>query len=316
MGKDIFIDTLSELGVNSVLEKGKKLYNEIELRKKIKEYVEQIYKVKFEHLSLEDEIDFGGLCNYINNEFMADINGYLINTEKEKRDRAYQTIISKALYHAKAIDKGIVVTLINNLLDVILTFKSKNFKEEDILLGTIFTTDIIENFNSGIQRVEEKIDKLSSVQQNVKQQEDNSYWINQNTGEKLDPDKLYQNGIITAQFGTDRVRAEYTLPDGNKTYAEFDNKNNAVVNFRLAYPISEYQWDIPEYLILNEQGGFITHNGKNYATVTINLKWGKKVIKVFDNGIIVDFGIFTKSIIDDSNKIIHILDYTNEISKL
>jgi len=44
MGKDIFIDTLSELGVNSVLEKGKKLYNEIELRKRIKEYVEQIYK--------------------------------------------------------------------------------------------------------------------------------------------------------------------------------------------------------------------------------------------------------------------------------
>lgn len=154
MGKDDFLDALCGVGFNTLIEKGKKLHNEMELRKIIKDYVGKEYKVKFEYLSLDCEIDFEGLCSYIINEFMSDINAYFFNIEKENRDRAYNTIISKSLFHSKAKNKRVIVTFMDNLLGLINTFKSKDFTEENILFGNILATDIINNINSSMERID------------------------------------------------------------------------------------------------------------------------------------------------------------------
>ncbi|SHM99989.1 hypothetical protein SAMN02746066_04296 [Anaerosporobacter mobilis DSM 15930] len=154
MGKDDLLDAFSEFGFNVLMEKGKKLHNEMELRKRIKDFVEKEFNAKFENLPLDYEIDFEGLNDYLNNVFMTDIYAYFFKIEKEDREKAYSTIISKSLFYSKAKNNELIVTFIDNLLNLISTFKSKDFTEENILLGNLQATDIINSINSSIKQVD------------------------------------------------------------------------------------------------------------------------------------------------------------------
>ncbi len=113
---------------------------------------------------------------------------------------------------------------------------------------------------------------------------------------------------------------QYTLPDGKTTYAEYDPKINGFRNAKFAYPLNEYKWDIPKHLIINEKiykgKAEGDETGKEYLVKDINLKFGKLIRQIFDNGVLVDITLLVRHFINDSEKIINILDYTNDTTIL
>lgn len=320
MGLEKTIDLIGELGFNVLTENAKKLHNERELKNRIKEFIELEYKTKIEKLSKDSEVDFAGLCNYINANFPNDVKGYLLNPEHNIRERYYLTIINKSIQYAQTKNTSLVKSFIDNVLDIIVNFYSNNLKEDDIFRENRIATDVITNVKDEIHKVgdnlSKKIDNLASTQQVSKKQENKSSWINQSTGEKLDPEKIYQKGIIKAKIDGDMAYAEYMLPDGKTTYGEFDIKRNAVMNVKYAYPLSEYKLDIPDKLVVKEEASTTTNGIKNFPAKIIHLKWGKRVVISYENGQLVDIDINTRTIINDTDKVIQVLDYTNEVNKI
>lgn len=135
-----------------------------------------------------------------------------------------------------------------------------------------------------------------------------STWFNEATGAKIDPDKIYEHGNFKTKIDGDIVYIEHKLPNGNTTYCEFDIKANSVKNIRCPYPLCEYKLDIPPELILREESGNTIIQGKVYQAKIIHLKWGKRIILLFDQSVLIDIDINTKTFIDNNNKIIHVYD--------
>jgi hypothetical protein len=133
-------------------------------------------------------------------------------------------------------------------------------------------------------------------------------WFNQKTGEKIDPDKLYQHGDFKTKIDGDTVYTEYKQPDGNTAYYEFDFKTKSVKNIKYPYPLCEYTLDISPDLILKEESGNTIIQGKVYQAKIIHLKWGKRVVLLFDQGVLIDIDVNTKTFIDNINKSIHVYD--------
>lgn len=320
MGLEKTIDSVGELGFNVLVDKAKKRYNEKELKNRIKEFMELEYKTKIEKLSKDNEVDFTGLCNYINTNFLNDVKNYLLDPEHSNREGYYIAIINKSIQYAQTKNTGLVKSFVDNVLAIIVNFYSNNLKEEDVFRENRIATDVIKNVKDEIHKVEDnlsnKIDNLASSQQVSKKKENDSYWINQSTGEKIDPEKIYQKGIIKAKIDGDIAYTEYMLPDGKATYAEIDIKRNAVMNVKYAYPLSEYKLDIPDKLVVKEEASTTTNGIKNFPAKIIHLKWGKRVVMSFENGQLVDIDINTRTFINDTDKIIHVLDYTNEVNEI
>lgn len=306
-------DKMLELGWNVLQEKLSSIITEKELKNELKTFMISEYESKYKDLPLNEEIDYEGLCNYINSNFLQDVKKYLYDDSYDNRMKSYKTILEKSVYHAKSRDTSIAKGFIVSLLDVINTYLSSKIPEKEKLLSNRNANDIIETVGKKIDDAKNSlIDVVKSQKNNINSQGEEvkkeSYWFDHNTGEKIDSNKIYSIGNTKARIDGDCAYVEYTLPDRNKTYCEVDIKSGAVKNVKYAHPLSEYSINIPDNLKLNEKSGYMDNNGVRYRVKITQLKWGKRVIMIYDNEKLIDIDINTPSFIDEMNKIIYVKD--------
>lgn len=94
----IFGDYLVEIGLDAGKDFFSNKFNEHEIRKNLKDYIERQRNIN-ELAILSEEIDFQGLKNYLFADFLDDIKIYLFD-RKVQRDTMRKEIIAKAYNYA------------------------------------------------------------------------------------------------------------------------------------------------------------------------------------------------------------------------
>lgn len=97
---DTVLGFVADIGLDAAKERFKLKQDEIQARAKLMDYLARQQKYNF-NCSLEEEIDFEGLAEYIRSNLMDDVKNRLFGTKRE-REIARQTIADKAAYYAQA----------------------------------------------------------------------------------------------------------------------------------------------------------------------------------------------------------------------
>ncbi len=97
---DTVLGFVADIGLDAAKERFKLKQDEIQARAKLMNYLARQQKYNF-NCSLEEEIDFEGLAEYIRSNLMDDVKNRLFGTKRE-REIARQTIADKAAYYAQA----------------------------------------------------------------------------------------------------------------------------------------------------------------------------------------------------------------------
>jgi len=94
------IDYIVDLGIEAVKDKVKNSFEEQQVRRRLENFLKKEKKLNWT-CSLKEEIDFGGLAEYIQTSFPDDVKERLFGNRKE-RGVARQRIIDNAVYYAQA----------------------------------------------------------------------------------------------------------------------------------------------------------------------------------------------------------------------
>ena len=122
-------------------------YNERQMEEAIRAYVEKQRAINFT-CTREEEIDFGGVVEYLCSNFHDDIEQRLTGETSEIRGRAHKDIVAKAVAYAKAhtaIQENRVKKMVNDALNILRGFYDRKLSQELKLLATRIADDVEQN---------------------------------------------------------------------------------------------------------------------------------------------------------------------------
>lgn len=99
---DTVLGLIADIGLDAAKGRYKITRDELQARAKLTDYLARQQKYNF-NCSLEEEIDFEGLAEYIRSNLMDDVKNRLFGTRKE-RGIARQAIADKAAYYDQLIE--------------------------------------------------------------------------------------------------------------------------------------------------------------------------------------------------------------------
>ena len=140
---DTILGIIADIGLDAAKGRYKSTRDEIQARAKLTDYLARQQKYNFD-CSLEEEIDFEGLAEYIRNDLMDDVKNRLFGTKKE-RGIARQAISDKAAYYAQAksgLSKERARHLAVAAVDILRNFY-RDKAERDLLLVAAEVEDTI-----------------------------------------------------------------------------------------------------------------------------------------------------------------------------
>lgn len=165
----MLIDYIVGIGLDAVKDKIHDGAEEQILRDRLKSYIERQAKINF-HCTLEEEIDFGGLSNYIQNDLITDVQSCLFGDKKE-RGMARKIIMDKSVSYSQAhtsLSCKRAMQLVGMAINILRGFyKSKVNRElkfiaaqiEDtaVEITTAQTEEIVHTVKSSEQRIIESV---------------------------------------------------------------------------------------------------------------------------------------------------------------
>lgn len=120
-----------ELGVNVAKDKIERQQDKKAIRERLKKFIERKNNENF-NCTKEEEIDFQGLVDYIQSNFLEDVKSRLFGDRKE-RGIARNKIINEAVYYSKAhtsISCKRVIILTGNAIDILYDFYKRKINSE------------------------------------------------------------------------------------------------------------------------------------------------------------------------------------------
>jgi hypothetical protein len=138
------VDYIVEFGLNFGHEKLKDIKEEKEIHKLLQDFIERQDRINTYSL-LAEEIDFQGLCDYVNNNLVKDFENYIFAVNYKDRESAKESIIKRALHYAHAVNgpaKRKVMKLVNFIADILREFYIKKISRSDLFLKNLMVDDV------------------------------------------------------------------------------------------------------------------------------------------------------------------------------
>lgn len=158
---------IAEIGLDAIKERIKAKKDEDQARARLTDYLNRQQEYNFD-CSLEEEIDFEGLAEYIRGDLMNDVNKCLFGSAEE-RDAARQTIADKAASYAQAKTKlsqerarHLAVTAV----DILSRFYRSGVGRDLLLAAAEIEDTIVSEMTNQHQALEKKIDALTGKVEN------------------------------------------------------------------------------------------------------------------------------------------------------
>ena len=136
-------DFIISLGSNFITEKCEDKRLQEKMRSRLAEYIDRKRREN-EFCPMAEEIDFQRIADYIQNELTDDVRVRLFGN-KQEREEARQTIISKTAAYAKAktsLGEQRAIKLVNDALNILRTFFERNMSDESRFLAAMVVDDI------------------------------------------------------------------------------------------------------------------------------------------------------------------------------
>lgn len=137
------MDFIINLGSNFITEKYEDKRLQEKMLSRLAEYIDRKRKEN-EFCSMAEEIDFQEIADYIQNELIDDVRARLFGN-KQEREEARQTIMSKTAAYAKAktgLGEQRAIKLVNDALKILRTFFERNISDESRFLAATVVDDI------------------------------------------------------------------------------------------------------------------------------------------------------------------------------
>lgn len=133
------IDYVADFGVELIKDKINNEREKKEIRDRLANYIKREQSINFDCTS-EEEIDFGGLIQYIQTNFLDDVQLRIFGN-KEERDRAREDIKTKAIINAKAnnsLSQERAIKMVETAVDILYNFyNSEQNKDLRLMVAQI-----------------------------------------------------------------------------------------------------------------------------------------------------------------------------------
>lgn len=175
---NFILEHILEIGLDAGKDKIKGTHMETEARKRLEKFLEGQQKLNF-NCTMEEEIDFASLADYIRHDLINDVKKRLFG-DKKTRGIAHKTIIEKAAYYARSktkISEQRAKKIVSTAMDILRKYyESKANCELSYYAGRIedTLTDEISNkctiIFKEVKGVKDQIEstKLLSLDENMK----------------------------------------------------------------------------------------------------------------------------------------------------
>lgn len=137
-------DYLVTLGLDGFKEFICDKYDECQMKEAIRAYAERQRDINFT-CTREEEIDFGGVVEYLCGNFHDDVVQRLTGETKDIRDRAHANVVAKAVAYAKvntSIQENRVKKMVNDAFNILQCFYDRKLSREHKLLATRIADDV------------------------------------------------------------------------------------------------------------------------------------------------------------------------------
>lgn len=160
--KSTILESIADIGVSALESHVDQTIEKAEIREKIEKYIERQQKYNF-NCTVEEEIDFEGLAEYIKGSLIDDVERRLFGT-KQERAAERRTIADKAAYYAKSktkISERRASHIATDIVDMLKAFYRSKCGRSLKMMAAEIEDAIIEEITDKSLLFEQKIDELS-----------------------------------------------------------------------------------------------------------------------------------------------------------
>ena len=143
----LLFDYIVTLGLDGLKKFIGEKYDKHQMNKAIRAYIEAQRNITFNSNS-EDEIDFGGLIDYLCKHFHNDIELRLTGETSKERGQAHKHIVDEAVSYARAhtsTQEKFVKKIVNDMLNILRDFYEKKLTHEQKYLAARIVDDVSRN---------------------------------------------------------------------------------------------------------------------------------------------------------------------------
>lgn len=160
------IDYVTDFGVELIKDKINNEREKNEIRNRLASYIKREQSINFD-CTPEEEIDFGGLIQYIQTNFLDDAQLRIFGN-KEERDRAREDIKIKAIINAKAnnsLSQERAIKMIETAVDILYNFYNSAQNKDLRLMAAQIENTVIDQADEIKEIIKEGIS--TSIDKNV-----------------------------------------------------------------------------------------------------------------------------------------------------
>lgn len=160
----IVIDFIANLGLEAVRDKITDISAETQVKEHIADYLSRQQRFNM-NVPLEEEIDFGGLSEYIKTDLMEDVKRRLFGNKSERRS-ARQTILSKAVSFSTAntqISAQRTMKIVGDAIDILREYYRNHVNRELLFITTEIEETIVSEHEETRALVAAESKKLEAV---------------------------------------------------------------------------------------------------------------------------------------------------------
>lgn len=163
-------DYVVDIGVNAIKGKIKSTQEASQVRRKLNDFLDRQRKYNL-NCTLEEEIDFQGISEYICGDLAEDVERRLFGNAIE-RGRARQSIMDKAAHYAQAktcISEGRSKQLVSAAIDILRLFYREKINRELKFIAAEIEDAVTGEMTAQHQSLEKKIEEMSilSIDRNI-----------------------------------------------------------------------------------------------------------------------------------------------------
>lgn len=166
------IDYVADFGVELIKDKINNEREKKEIRDRLANYIKMEQSINF-GCTPDEEIDFGGLIQYIQTNFLDDVQLRIFGT-KEERDRAREDIKTKAIINAKAnnsLSEERAVKIIETVLDILYNFYNSQQNKDLKLMAAQIENTVVDQADEIKEIIEEGdksiVNKIHSLKEDI-----------------------------------------------------------------------------------------------------------------------------------------------------
>jgi len=160
----LIIDYMVGLGLDIVNDKIKDAREEKIVRDRLQEYIERQAKINL-HSSREEEIDFGGLMEYIQSDLIDDVNVRIFGSRRD-RGIARTNIINHAIAYSQkcsALSRERAIKLTETAVDILYDYYRSKVNRDCLFIAQQIEDTVIEAVEGSEQRLVEHINQVAAA---------------------------------------------------------------------------------------------------------------------------------------------------------